>query len=174
MNLLTQNIFVTSGTICLNDVNFKDVSLQFFEKNVAYISQDVELFNLSLKDNLTLKKKISKKTLEKVIKGCCLSDLVKRMNGDLSTIVGEKGIRVSAGEKQRINLARGLLLNRDILVLDEITANLDPKTTQSIWDFVFKEYADKTIIAISHEEKLISYVGRIIRFKNGKMTEVKE
>ena len=77
------------------------------------------------------------------------------------------------GEKQRINLARGLLLNRDILVLDEITANLDPATTQKIWEFIFTEYQHKTIVAVSHEKELLNHVSRRLEFKNGYGTEKK-
>lgn len=171
MNLVTQNLFVDEGTVSLDDTDYKKVSPEFFERNMAYVSQDVELFNMSFEDNITLKKDISKERLQKVLDGCCLTDLVERMGGDLSTFVGEKGIRVSAGEKQRINLARGLLLDRDVLVLDEITANLDPHTADKIWGFVFEEYKDRTIIAISHESKLKEHAHTFIEFHKGEMVK---
>jgi len=82
--------------------------------------------------------------------------------------IGEKGVKVSGGEKQRINLARGLLLDRDILVLDEITANLDPATTAKIWQFIFSKYKNKTIIAISHEPELLKHVNKRIVFHGGR------
>lgn len=100
-------------------------------------------------------------------------ELVERMNGNLYTDIGEKGIKVSGGERQRINLARGLLLNRNILVLDEITANLDPLTTEKIWQFIFSEYKDRTIIAVSHERTLLDFVKRKFEFKKGKGKEIK-
>ncbi|MBD5398863.1 ATP-binding cassette domain-containing protein, partial [bacterium] len=84
------------------------------------------------------------------------------------TPIGEKGIKVSGGERQRINLARGLLLNRDILVLDEITANLDPVTTERIWNYIFKDYKEKTIVAISHEKGLLQHTNKVVRFRNGR------
>ena len=90
------------------------------------------------------------------------------MNGNLDTPIGEKGIKVSGGERQRINLARGLLLDRDILVLDEITANLDPMTTERIWEYIFKEYKEKTIVAISHEKGLLQHTNKVVRFRNGR------
>lgn len=100
-------------------------------------------------------KRVAPEKLQKIIDGCCLNELIERMNGNIHTDIGEKGVKVSAGEKQRISLARGLLLDRDILVLDEITANLDPITTQNIWNFIFTAYGDKTIIAVSHEKDLL-------------------
>ena len=128
---------------------------------------------MSLYDNIVMGKRISPKKLQKIIDGCCLNELIERMKGNLHTDIGEKGVKVSAGEKQRISLARGLLLDRDVLVLDEITANLDPVTTQHIWNYIFSEYADKTIIAVSHEKDLLNHVTRRLDFKKGIGTEFK-
>ncbi|MBQ9271837.1 MAG: ATP-binding cassette domain-containing protein, partial [Alphaproteobacteria bacterium] len=136
-------------------------------------SQDVELFDMTLYDNIVMGKRVPAEKLQKVIDGCCLNELIARMNGNLHTDIGEKGVKVSAGEKQRISLARGLLLDRDILVLDEITANLDPATTQNIWNYIFSAYGDKTIIAVSHEKDLLNHVSRKLEFKKGIGTESK-
>lgn len=167
LNLLTGQFPCMNGQIRVNDKPYQNIGTGFFDKHIAYISQDVELFNMTLYDNIVMGKKISGPDLQKIIDGCQLNELVARMQGNLHCDIGEKGIKVSAGEKQRINLARGLLLNRDILVLDEITANLDPVTTQKIWEFIFTEYADKTIVAVSHERDLLNHISRRIEFKNG-------
>lgn len=167
LNLLTRQYNVKSGAITLDDVNYTEVSQKFFDDNMTYVSQDIELFNLSLYDNITIGKHVSRQQLQKLIDGCCLNELIERMNGDMDTNIGEKGIKVSGGEKQRINLARGLLLGRDILILDEITANLDPATTKHIWEFIFSEYGNHTIIAISHEPELLKHVNKKIMFRGG-------
>jgi len=167
LNLLTNQFHVMDGKISVDGVDYKDLPAAFFDDHMTYISQDVELFDMSLYDNIVMGKHISDKKLQKVLDGCCLNELIARMNGNLHTDIGEKGVKVSAGEKQRISLARGLLLDRDILVLDEITANLDPMTTQSIWHFIFTAYADKTIIAVSHEKDLLNHVSRRLEFKKG-------
>lgn len=167
LNLLTRQFNVQSGEICIDGIPYDKLSDNFFNTKMTYVSQDVELFNMSLYDNITLGRKISKKQLQDVLSGCCLQELVGRMNGDLTKNIGEKGIRVSGGERQRINLARGLLLDRDILILDEITANLDPETTKKIWKYIFDKYRDKTIIAISHTPELLSHVNKTIYFNNG-------
>ena len=167
LNLLTRQLEPLSGSIKIDNVDYKNVADDFFNKNLTYISQDVELFNLSLYENITLGHKIRKQELNKILSGCCLNDLIHKNNNDLNLQIGEKGIKISGGERQRINLARGLVLNRDILVLDEITANLDPKTTKKIWEFIFKEYKDKTIIAISHTPELLNHVNKVIEFNNG-------
>lgn len=167
LNLLTKQFTVEDGAVSVDNMNYKDLPASFFDDNITYISQDVELFDMTLYDNIVMGKRVSAEKLRKVIDGCCLNELVERMNGNLHTDIGEKGVKVSGGEKQRISLARGLLLDRDILVLDEITANLDPFTTERIWQFIFKEYADKTIVAVSHEKELLNHVSRKLDFKKG-------
>ncbi|MDR2902076.1 MAG: ABC transporter ATP-binding protein/permease [Lactobacillales bacterium] len=167
LNLLTRQYMPQKGIILLDHTDFADVPSVFFNEHVTYISQDVELFNMSFYDNIVLGHKIKPKLLQKIIDGCCLNELIERMKGNMHAEIGEKGVKISGGEKQRINLARGLLLGRDILVLDEITANLDPETTKHIWNFIFKEYKNKTIIAVSHEKELLKHVGQIFDFKKG-------
>ena len=167
LNLFTNQFAVTKGKITVDNVDYKDLPTAFFDDHITYISQDVELFDMTLYDNIVMGKRIPAEKLQKVIDGCCLNELIARMNGNLHTDIGEKGVKVSAGEKQRIALARGLLLDRDILVLDEITANLDPTTTQNIWNYIFTAYGDKTIIAVSHEKDLLNHVTRRLEFKKG-------
>lgn len=173
LNILTRQYKVLTGEVKLDNTNYNDVSQKFFDNEFTYISQDIELFDMTLYDNITMGKKIPEKTFQKIIDGCCLNELIKRMDGNPHTDIGEKGVKVSGGEKQRINLARGLLLDRNILVLDEITANLDPVTTSKIWKFIFKEYSDKTIIAISHEPELVKHVNKKLFFKNGMGVSIK-
>ena len=136
LNILAGLLMVQSGETKVDNKTFQKMGEAFFSSVMSYISQDVELFDMTLLENITLGRHISKKELYKVINGVCLDELVKRANGNLDINIGEKGIKVSAGEKQRLNLARGLLLNKDILILDEITANLDAETTKKIWNFI--------------------------------------
>ena len=168
LNLLTRNYSPESGTISVDGRDYADINQSFFDHQMTYVSQDIELFDLSLYDNLTMGKRVGAAELAEIIDGCCLNELIKRMHGDMNAEIGEKGVKVSGGEKQRINLARGLLLDRDILVLDEITANLDPATTAKIWQFIFSKYKNKTIIAISHEPELLKHVNKRIVFHGGR------
>ena len=173
LNLFTNQFHVMGGSVCVDNIDYKDLPAAFFDEHITYISQDVELFDMTLYDNIVMGKRVAPEKLQKIIDGCCLNELIERMNGNIHTDIGEKGVKVSAGEKQRISLARGLLLDRDILVLDEITANLDPITTQNIWNFIFTAYGDKTIIAVSHEKDLLNHITRRLEFKKGVGKEVK-
>lgn len=172
LNLFTNQFHVMGGSISVDNIDYKDLPAAFFDEHITYISQDVELFDMTLYDNIVMGKRVAPEKLQKIIDGCCLNELIERMNGNIHTDIGEKGVKVSAGEKQRISLARGLLLDRDILVLDEITANLDPITTQNIWNFIFTAYGDKTIIAVSHEKDLLNHITRRLEFKKGVGKEV--
>ncbi len=171
LNILTGLLPVQGGSTKIDNKDFCDVGENNFASIMAYVSQDIELFNMTLAENITLGRKVPKKELEKVLRGVCLQELISRVSGNLDVNIGEKGVKVSAGEKQRLNLARGLLLNKDILVLDEITANLDADTTKKIWKFIFTEYKDKTIIAVSHEPELLKYVTRRLCFSDGQGSE---
>ncbi len=172
LNLLTGQFPLIDGKITINNVAYSQLDTSFFSEKMAYISQDIELFDMTLYDNIVLGQEISDEEVQKIIDGCCLNELVERMGGNWHTDIGEKGIKVSAGEKQRINLARGLLLKRDILIIDEITANLDPITTCKNWEFIFTAYGEKTIISVSHEPEMIKHVGRNLYFKHGVGTEI--
>lgn len=167
LNLLTRQYLPQRGCICVDGVSYADMPQSFFDDHMTYVSQDIELFDMSLYDNITMGHRVNRRDMKKIIDGCCLNELVARMGGNIHADIGEKGIKVSGGEKQRINLARGLLLGRDILILDEITANLDPATTRKIWSFIFSCYADRTIIAISHEPELLRHVNKRIVFRCG-------
>jgi ABC-type multidrug transport system fused ATPase/permease subunit len=167
LNLLTHQYNAARGQIEVDGTDYKKLAKKFFDDKFTYISQDIELFDMTLYDNIAAGKNIDRATFQKVVDGCCLNELIDRMGGDLHTYIGEKGVKVSGGEKQRINLARGLLLDRDIMVLDEITANLDPETTDKIWNFIFSEYRDKTIVAISHEPALLKHVNKRLVFLDG-------
>ncbi len=167
LNLVTRQFVPQSGRILVDDTEYNQIPQSFFDNEITYVSQDVEMFDMSLYDNITMGQKISKRRMQDVIDGCCLNELINRLNGNMNANIGEKGTKISGGEKQRINLARGLLMNRPILVLDEITANLDPETTRHIWKYIFKEHKDKTIIAISHEPELVRHVNKKLVFRRG-------
>lgn len=173
LNLLTNNIKVQTWEIKIDKINYNNISHNFFKNNLTYISQDIELFDMSLKDNIILWKKVQEKEIIRILKWVWLSDLLKRIKNDLSIIVWEKWIKLSAWERQRINIARGLILKRNIMVFDEITANLDKKTTKQVWDFIFSECRKNTIIIVSHEEQIFNYVERVIEFKNWKIIKIK-
>lgn len=171
LNLLTKNISPLSWNICINSINYWDIWLDFFQKNLLYIAQNVELFDVSLKENILLGKKIDEQELLDILHDIWLGDFLKRISYNLDIDLWEKWIKISAWERQRINIVRGLILKRPIMILDEITGNLDIKTTKKVWDLIFKRCKESTIIVVSHEKQVLNYVKRTIVFKNWEMKE---
>lgn len=139
--------------------------------DVAYISQDSDLFDLTIKENLCLGKKIPDKVLNEYIKDAGLEDWINNLEKGLDTLVGEKGIKLSAGQKQRLNIIRGILLDKEIYILDEPTSNLDILSENKIYDMINKYLKDKTCIIVTHRPKLTEICNKHYYFQKRVMLE---
>ncbi len=139
--------------------------------DVAYISQDSDLFDLTIKENLCLGKKISNETLNEYLNDAGLSEWIDSLEKGLDTLVGEKGIKLSAGQKQRLNIIRGILLNKEIYILDEPTSNLDNLSENKIYDMINKYLKNKTFIIVTHRPKLTEICNKHYYFDKRIMLE---
>jgi len=167
LNILANIIEPKSWEILIDDIEYKSVDDKFFEDNFLYISQDVELFDLTLKENISLWNDISNEKIFEILENLWMKYFLERIGYDLNVLVWEKWIKLSAWEKQRINIARWLLFtNKEIILLDEITANLDKENTKKVWNLIFDKFKDKTVIVVSHEEQIFDYVDKKIVLKN--------
>ena len=137
--------------------------------DVAYISQETDLFDLSIRDNLLLGKNISDKKLKEYLKDAGLLDWINSLEKELDTKVLEKGIRLSTGQKQRLNIIRGILLDKEIYILDEPTSNLDSLSEEKIYDMINKYLTDKTLIIVTHRTKLKDICNKHYHFKDKEM-----
>lgn len=141
------------------------------QQHVALISQEAELFNVSLYENLSLGKNISREELEGYFGELELLTWLRKLERGLDTRIGERGLRVSAGQRQRINLLRGVLLQREVYLLDEPTSHLDRKTEQRVLDFLAKHLAKKTVLVVSHREAAKTLCGRMYIMENHVLRE---
>lgn len=137
--------------------------------DVAYISQETDLFDLSIRENLLLGKKISDEKLKEYLEAAGLLDWINSLEHGLDTIVGEKGIRISTGQKQRLNIIRGILLDKEIYILDEPTSNLDSFSEEKIYNMINKYLNDKTLILVTHRPKLKDICNKHYYFENKEM-----
>lgn len=160
INLLLGNINSYDGTVLIDEDNIKDVKL-----DVGVVSQEIELFNMSIKNNLCLDKKISDEELSKYLKELELDEILLFQEG-LNTIVGEKGLKLSTGQKRRINILRSYLMDKEIYILDEPTSNLDNHTEDIVVKFILKYFKDKTLIISTHNEKIKAVCNCFYNFKN--------
>lgn len=139
--------------------------------DIAYISQESDLFDLSIKENLCLGKSISEEKLNEYLKDAGLLEWVDSLENGVDTIVGEKGVKLSVGQKQRLNIIRGILLDKEIYILDEPTSNLDSLSENKICDMIHKYLKDKTCIIVTHRPKLTEICNKHYYFDNKTMLE---
>lgn len=165
LNLILGNISSYSGDVLIDNKNLKDYKLDF-----GVVSQEIELFNVTIKENLCLGNKISDEELEKYLKELDLGEIFLFENG-LNTIVGEKGLKLSTGQKRRINILRSYLMNKDIYILDEPTSNLDKQTEEIVVKFILKYFKDKTLIITTHNDKINEVCNKFYIFKDHKLVE---
>jgi len=160
INLILGNNHSYKGQAFIDDKKLNDVKL-----DIGVVSQEIELFNMSIKDNLCLDKKISDKEIIKYLEELELDEILLFEDG-IDTIVGEKGLKLSTGQKRRINILRSYLMNKDIYILDEPTSNLDKHTEEIVVDFILKYFKDKTLIIATHNEKINEICNKFYKFEN--------
>jgi len=158
------------GDVYCNGLKIKN-GIEKMKHHVTLIPQDPELFNNTIKYNITMDFKIDPSDLNKTIKMAQLKEVISKLPKKLDTNVLEKGVSLSGGEKQRLALARGLLAAKDsdILLLDEPTSSVDSLNEIKIHDSVFKEFKNKTIISSIHKLHLLNHFDYIYMFDKGKI-----
>lgn len=160
-----------SGTITFDGKNYADMNENSINAVIAYCQQNGYLFNRSLRDNIDFAFSGDKEKLERVINTVCLNDFASTLKDGLDTVIDEEVNQVSGGEKLRINLARSLFRDSEILLLDEVTSALDKKTSEIVERNILS--IDKTLINVCHkfnDDTLPDY-DRIYIIENGKIVE---
>lgn len=159
---------VDSGTITFGNVDIRELPLQYYMSQIAYVSQDNYLFDMSVKENIRLGK--AGATDEQVINaakatGC--HDFILGLEHGYDTIVGGAGGHLSGGERQRISIARAMLKNSPIVILDEATAYTDPENEALVQSSVAKLVKGRTLIVIAHRLSTITGADKIFVINNG-------
>ncbi len=160
------------GDILFDDQKLKDIKRSSFMKYLAIVPQETELFNLSLEQNVTLNLGHKKsKLLDKALKIAHVKDFVHKLPEGLKSLVGEKGIKLSGGEKQRVGIARAIYLKPEILLLDEATSHLDIDSEKKIQKALHDFFKDITAIVIAHRLTTIKEMDKIVVMDKGKVLE---
>lgn len=140
------------GNIKIGEVDIKDYNIETIRNNITYVSQNENLFTDTIRNNLSLNKTIEPEELNKVIKICDLENVIDKKPLRLDTMLIDGGINLSGGEKQRLILARALLQNKQIIILDEALSEIDSAIEAAIIKRIKREFKDKTIIYIAHRD----------------------
>ena len=164
---LYSNLNSLDGELLIDNKEIKDSRL-----DLVFVSQEVDLFDLSIRDNLCLGKDISDDKILELLEEAGLIGWYKELPDGLETMVGERGIKLSAGQKQRLNLIRGILIDKDLYFFDEPTSNLDALSEEKITNMIEKYLKDKTYVIVTHRPKLKELCNKHYLFDNHMMKEV--
>lgn len=173
VNLLMRYYDCQPGQIFIDGVDIKEFTLESLSKQFAYVGQEAILLNDTIERNLIygLDKGISQERMDSVLEQACLSDFVRALPAGLQTVVGDRGIRLSGGEKQRIALARAILKDTGILVLDEATSSLDSSTELLVQKAIYNATRGKAAIVIAHRLSTIRHADAIYAIQEGRVVE---
>lgn len=161
-----------SGSISYGGVNIKDIPLDDYNKQIAYVSQDNYLFDLSVRENIRLgDQKATDSEIEEAARKCGCHEFIMGLENGYDTVVGNSGGHLSGGERQRIAIARAMLKNADIIVLDEATAYTDPENEAVIQRSVAKLVEGKTLIVIAHRLSTVKNADRLYVIRDGIIEE---
>lgn len=161
-----------SGKITIDGHNLKDITLHSLRNNISLVLQDVFLFNGTIEENIAYG--VENYTRENVVdaaKTAYADEFISKMPNGYDTVVGERGVRLSGGQKQRIAIARAVLRNTPILILDEATSSVDTETESNIQEAIEKLMGNRTIIVIAHRLTTVMKADNIIVLEKGSIVE---
>ena len=172
VNLIIKFYTQTSGDVYLNDKNYKDLDHKFIRNNISLVFQENELFSSTIRENVLYgKENATKRGVVNALKLANAYDFIQKLPKGLDNEVGERGVKLSGGQKQRIQIARAILKDAPILILDEATSSLDAKSEKEVQGALANLMRDKLVIIIAHRFSTIQNVDRILVVDDGRIVE---
>ena len=171
-NIITRLYDVNDGEVLIDGINVKDISFESLRNNIGMVLQDTFLFSGSIAENISYGKPDA--TIDEIIEAARKAhahEFITNLPDGYETQIGKGGADLSGGEKQRISIARAILMNPAILIFDEATSSLDTKTEQQIHEAMEYLVKDRTTIAIAHRFSTLKNADRLIVVENGRIVE---
>ncbi|MDO8507210.1 MAG: ABC transporter ATP-binding protein [bacterium] len=170
--LLIRFYDATEGKILIDGKDIRNITQKSLRKNIGVVQQEAMLFNQSIKKNIGYGTPSAKiKDIERAAKAANIHDFIMGLPEGYNTLVGERGIKLSGGEKQRVAIARALLKNPPILILDEATSHLDSKSEQLVQEAIWRLIEGRTTVIIAHRLATVMKADKIIVIQKGKIIE---
>ena len=172
INLLPRFYDPQEGTIKIDDQDITKISLKSLRENISMVSQDIILFDDTIKNNIAYAKENS--TQEEIIRACkfaAADEFIEKLPKKFDTIIGENGVKLSGGQKQRLSIARAILKESPIILLDEATSSLDAGSEEIVQNAITNLTKNKTTLVIAHRLSTIHNANKIIVLKEGEIIE---
>jgi ATP-binding cassette subfamily B protein len=172
-NLLMRLYDIQSGTIHIDDQNIRDVTQQSLRANIAVVFQEAMLFSGTIRENIAYgKTNASKKDVIDAAKAANAHEFIGKLEQGYDSKIGERGLKLSGGQKQRIAIARAIIKNAPLLILDEATSSLDSKSEKMVQEALEHLMKNRTTLIIAHRLSTIESADKIITIKNGTIDEI--
>jgi ATP-binding cassette subfamily B protein len=174
VNLLPRFHEYTSGHILLDGVELTDYSRAYLRKQIGIVEQEPFLFSRSIRENITygVGREVSQEEVERAAKAAAVHDVIMGFPDGYNTLVGEKGVTLSGGQKQRVTIARTLLKNPRILILDDSTSSVDTETEAAIRDALNELMENRTTFIIAHRIQSVMIADLILVLDKGEVIQM--
>ena len=171
-NLLPRFYDVTEGSILIDGVDIREVTLRSLRSQIGVVTQQTLLFNDTVRNNIAYgRPDIPQEEVEKVAKAADAHDFIMKLPQGYDTIIGEQGVLLSGGQRQRISIARALLKDAPILILDEATSSLDTESEREVQQALDRLMANRTVLVIAHRLSTVRGADRILVISDGRIVE---
>ena len=172
-NLISRFWDVDGGNIRLGGIDVREYSMDSLMKNFSFVFQNVYLFADTIANNIAFgRENATREEIVTAAKKACCHDFIMSLPDGYDTVIGEGGASISGGEKQRISIARAIMKNAPIIILDEATANVDPKNEKELVEAIDALTKEKTIIMIAHRLKTVRNADQIVVVDSGKIAQL--
>jgi len=173
INLLPRFYDPKNGAVYIDEQNISSITLSSLRKSLSMVSQDIILFDDTVRANIAYAKMdASEEEIKKACDFAAATEFIEKLPQKFETIIGENGIRLSGGQKQRISIARAVLKNTPIILLDEATSSLDAESEEKVQNAVMKLTKNKTTLVIAHRLSTIIRADKIIVMNQGKISNI--
>ena len=160
-----------SGDIYFDGINVSEVGLDVVRENVATVLQHPAMFNDTVKENLCLGREAEDSVVWQALEIAQMKETVQKMPEGLDTIIGRSGIRLSGGQRQRLAIARMIIADPKVVILDEATSSLDTETEARLHDAMHAFLQNRTTLIIAHRLSAVKQADRVLVFDSGKIID---